>query len=61
MPHDLGYNYGEFNFAVSYDFGPAQLAERIARRQAVLEQRAAAMSGLPDVAATGSIRARAPS
>ena len=29
VPHDLGYNYGEFNFAASYDFGPAQLAGRV--------------------------------
>ena len=29
VPADLSYNYGEFNFAPAYDFGPAQLGFRI--------------------------------
>ncbi|MDI1287467.1 MAG: TorF family putative porin [Reyranella sp.] len=29
VPAELAYNYGEFNFAPAYDFGPAQLGFRI--------------------------------
>ena len=29
VPAELAYNYGEFNFGVTYDFGPAQLSGRV--------------------------------